>query len=249
MVGQVGCLRVDFIAEYARPVEAELGLRAASEFGASREKGVVAHFLNDGELRARDMSGEELGAGFDGDDLIDRTGDDLRGDGNFSERVGIECGSDRGRDSEDGADARIAMRFGAFTESGLHGGIRFGESGGFGEKAGVLQGIGAHTIGAGRSAKVLVARKLGDAACEFDYGKSAKRKTGCADALGVDAGAKGRVGEELIEKGAQVVGALAPEDGAGDCVVFERIVAGMIYGRCDETVRGKRGAEPSHHGR
>ena len=70
MEGEVGCLRVDFIAEDARTVEAEFGLRAASEFRASCEKSVMADFLNDGELRARDMSGKELGAGFQRDDLI-----------------------------------------------------------------------------------------------------------------------------------------------------------------------------------
>lgn len=111
---------VDFVAEDARPVEAELGLRAASEFRASREKGVVAHFLNDGELCARDMSGEELGAGFDGDDLIGCAGDDLRGNGDFCERIGRERRADRRRDGKDGADARIAMRFGVFDERGLH---------------------------------------------------------------------------------------------------------------------------------
>jgi len=92
-----------------------------------------------------------------------------------------------------------------------------------------------------------VARKLGDAASELDYDETSKRKTGCAHALGVDAASKGRICEQLIENGAQVVGALAPKNGTRNCVVFERIVAGMIYGGGDETVRGERGAEPGHH--
>ena len=63
-------MRVDFIAEDARPVEAELRLRAASEFRATGENGVMAHFLNDGELGARDMSGEEFGAGLKRGDIV-----------------------------------------------------------------------------------------------------------------------------------------------------------------------------------
>jgi len=147
MVGQVGCLRVDFIAEDAGLIEAEFGAAAASQLATGGEKCVMANGLKDSKLRARDVGGEEFGAGFRGDRSVDRTGDDLRGDGNFCERVGIECGSESRGDGKDGADARIAMRFGAFTESGLHSGVGFGESGGFGEKAGVLDWIGAHAIG------------------------------------------------------------------------------------------------------
>ena len=34
--------------------------------------------------------------------------------------------------------------------------------------------------------------------------------------------------------------ALTPEDSAGNCVVFERVIAGMIYGGGNEAMRGQR---------
>ena len=169
------------------------------------------------------------------------------GENNFCECVRIEGWADGGGYSEDGADAWIVVRLGALEEGGLHSGIGFGESSDFGEKAGVLKRIFAHAIGFGRFAKILITREICDAASELDYDETAKRKTGCAHALGVDAGAKGWVGEELIEKSAQVMGALAPENCAGDSVVLESVVSGMIYGGSDETVRGECGAKPGHH--
>lgn len=70
MVGEVGGLRVDVIAEDARLVEAELGLGLIAERETSRKKGVVADVLDDGKLRAGNMGGEEFCAGIERNDRI-----------------------------------------------------------------------------------------------------------------------------------------------------------------------------------
>lgn len=249
VVGQRGCLRVDFVAEDAGLVDAELRLGAVSELGASGKEGVVAYGLKNGKLRAGNFSSEELGAGLDGDDGINRAGNDLGGDGDFCERVRRKRRADCGGHDEDGEDARIAMGFGAFAESGLERGIGLGESGGFGAQAGVFERIVAHAVGLGRIAKILKTRKLRYTACDFEHRETSQREAGCADALGVDTGAESGVSEQLVKHGGQVAGALAPKNGSRDCVVFERIVARMIYGSDDIAMRSERGAEPGHHGR
>ncbi len=202
MVSHRGCLRVDFVAEDAGLVDAEFGAGAVSELGAGGQESVVAYRLKDGELGAGNVGGEEFGAGVEGDSGVYGAGNDLRGNGDFGERVRIEGWADGRRHGEDGADARIAMRFGAFAERGLDRWIGFGESGGFGEKSRVLDGVDAHAIGFGRFAKVLIAGKIGDAAGDFDYREAAEREPGSADALGVDTRAECGISVQLVEDGA-----------------------------------------------
>lgn len=132
MVGQVGGLRVDFVAEDAGPVEAELGLGLVAERQAGGEEGVVADVLNDGELRAGNMRGEEFGAGIERDDSIRGAGKNLNRDGDSRERIRRESRTQSGCDGEDGTDAWIAMWLGAFAESGLKCGIGSRESAEFG---------------------------------------------------------------------------------------------------------------------
>ncbi len=247
MEGHVGGLRVDFVAEDAGLINAEARLSTISEFGARGEECVVADGLEDGELRSGNTRGKEFGAGVDRDSRVHGASDDLRGNGDFGERVRRKGRTDGWCHGENGADARVAMRFGVFDERRLDGGISLGESCDFGEEAGVLDRIGAHAVGFGRFAKVLIAGELRDAAGEFEDGEATERKAGCTDALGVNAWTEGWVGKELIEKGTQVVGALTPEDRAGNCVVFQSVIARMIYGGGDETMRGEHRAEPRHH--
>ena len=70
MEGQVSGLCMDIIAEDAGAVEAELRLSLISERETGGEERIVADFLNDGELRARDVGGEEFGARIKGNDGI-----------------------------------------------------------------------------------------------------------------------------------------------------------------------------------
>lgn len=128
------------------------------------------------------------------------------------------------------------MGFGVFGKRGLDGRIGFGESSDFGEEAGVLKRVFAHAVGFGRLAKILIARELGNSASEFDYREAAEREACSTNTLRVNAGPEDWIGEKQIEKRAQVMGTLAPEDGARDGVVFQSVIAGMIYGSGDETV-------------
>ena len=192
---------MDFVAEDAGLVDAELRLGAVSEFGAGGEERVVADGLKNGELRAGNFSGEKLGAGFDGNDGIYGASDDLAG----IEILARDSGENAGPIA--GAMTKMARMRGSrwdleFSSSAAWiAGSDLARAGGFGEKAGILERVMAHAIGFGRLAKVLETRKLGDAAGDFDDCETAERKPGCADALGVDARAESRVGEHLIEEG------------------------------------------------
>ena len=147
MVGHGGCLRVDFVAEDTGLVNADPRIGAISEFGARGEERVVADGLVDAELRAGNMGGEKFGAGVGGDGGVHGAGDDLRGDGDFGEGVWRESWAEGGCHSEDGADARVAMRLGVFAKRGLDGRVSIGESCDFGQKAWILDRIGTHTVG------------------------------------------------------------------------------------------------------
>jgi len=105
---------MDFVTKDAGLVDAELRLGAVAEFRAGGEEGIVADGLVDRELRMRNFAGEKFGAAFDGHHIINGAGHDLRGDGDFYERIGIEGGANCGSHRENGANARIAMRFGIF---------------------------------------------------------------------------------------------------------------------------------------
>jgi len=219
-------------------VNADARLGAVSEFGAGAEECVVAYGLENGKLRTLDFGGEKFGAGIEGNDGIHRAGDDLRGDGDFGKRVCRERRAERGSHGEGGADAGIAMGLGVFDEGGLDGWIGFGESRDFGQETRVLDCVGTHAVGFGRFAKVLITRELGNAAGEFDDGKAAERKAGCADALRINAGPEDWVGEKEIEKSTHVMCTLAPEDCAENGVVLESVISRMIYGGGDIAVRG-----------
>lgn len=123
----------------------------------------------------------------------------MDGDGDSCERVRGEGRTQSGGDSEDSADALVAMGLGAFAKSGLHQGIGLGESGDFSDDVRKFRRGSTEGIGAGRFAKVLIAGKFANAAGNFDHRKTAERKACRADAFGVDAGAERRIGEHLIE--------------------------------------------------
>ena len=74
---------MDFVAQDTRLVNADPRLGAVSEFGAGAEERVMAYCLKNGKLRAWNFGSEKLGAGFDGDDGINRASDDLCRDRNF----------------------------------------------------------------------------------------------------------------------------------------------------------------------
>lgn len=132
MESQGGGLRMDIVAKDARPVEAKLGFRLVAEFEAGGQKRIMADVLDDGELRAGNMSNEIFCAGLDGNDRIGRACHDLDRDGNLRERIRRESWSKSRGNGENGADTRIAMRLGAFQKSGLKCRIRFGERAEFG---------------------------------------------------------------------------------------------------------------------
>lgn len=211
LVGEVGGLRVDVIAEDTREVKAKLRLRLVAGRQAGGEECVVADFLNDGELRAGNVRGEKFGIGIEGNDGIGRARENLNRTGDCCERVRREGRAQSRGDGENGADARIAMWLGAFTKRGLQGGISFSERADFRREPGKFGRVRAHAIGIGRFTESFKAGKIADAAGDFDDREAPERKTCCANAPGVDARAEGGISEHGVEDRGQVVGAFPPD--------------------------------------